>query len=171
MSCFSCICGDKAASLQYMCSLLGLPSSRRVGACSCAQQWERHVTTNLQQCGPLLQHCLVCGMLRQGVWRLQGSRVTRLVKTMMQPREGGSSGDKQPDVAAAAACLGVLVANQPLARGALLQQGALPALLTLLQEGSMAQQSVAANVLFDMTEGRLLHLQALNRSHTVPSTV
>lgn len=87
-------------------------------------------------------------------WRyVQGTRLARLLKTMMQPLEGQSKGDRQPDVAAAAATLGVLVANQPLARGALLQQGALPVLLTMLQQGSMAQQSVAANVLFDVTEG------------------
>lgn len=74
----------------------------------------------------------------------------------MQFKPGQGKGDSQPDVAAAAATLGVLVANQPLAQGALLQLEALPALLALLQEGSMAQQSVAANVLFDMTEGTIL---------------
>lgn len=72
---------------------------------------------------------------------------------MMQFKPGQGRSDCQPDVAAAAATLGVLVANQPLAQGALLQQEALPALLHLLQQGSMSQQSVAANVLFDMTEG------------------
>lgn len=72
---------------------------------------------------------------------------------MKQGMEG--KGGPQADVGAAAAALGVLVAHQPLARGALLQQGALPCLTVLLKEGSLAEQSIAANVLFDMTEGTL----------------
>ena len=58
-----------------------------------------------------------------------------------------------PDVAAAAAAVGLLVAQQPAARAGLLHLRGLKPLLALLHHGSLAEQSVAANVLFDMSQG------------------
>ena len=66
-------------------------------------------------------------------------------------RQAGSS--KRPDVAAAGAAVGLLVAQQAAAREGLLQLGGLKPLLAMLHQGTLAEQSVAANVLFDMEQG------------------
>ncbi len=59
----------------------------------------------------------------------------------------------RPDVAAAGAAIGLLVAQQSAARVGLLQLGGLKPLLAMLHQGTLAEQSVSANVLFDMSQG------------------
>ena len=61
----------------------------------------------------------------------------------------------RPDVAAAAAAVGLLVSQQPAARAALMQLRGLKPLLAMLHQGSLPQQSVASNALIDMSQGDL----------------
>lgn len=79
-------------------------------------------------------------------------RLSKLVRLMSSNfRQAGSS--KRPDVAAAGAAVGLLVAQQATAREGLLQLGGLKPLMAMLHQGTLAEQSVAANVLFDMEQG------------------
>ncbi|KAL0052266.1 hypothetical protein WJX82_010974 [Trebouxia sp. C0006] len=79
----------------------------------------------------------------------------------------------RPDVAAAGAAIGLLVAQQSAARVGLLQLGGLKPLLAMLHQGTLAEQSVSANVLFDMSQGseeaaRLIQVQGVTeRVHSL----
>lgn len=83
-------------------------------------------------------------------------RLSKLMRLIAGSKCGDAKHGSQPDVAAAAAAVGLLVAQQPAARAGLLQLRGLKPLLALLHQGSLAEQSVAANVLFDMSQGTLL---------------
>lgn len=84
-------------------------------------------------------------------WPLQ--RLSKLVRLIAGGKGSDANQGSRPDVAAAAAAVGLLVAQQPDARAGLLQLRGLKPLLALLHQGSLAEQSVAANVLFDMSQG------------------
>ena len=87
-------------------------------------------------------------------------RLSKLVRLVAGAKTGNAVTGSCPDVAAAAAAIGLLVAQQPAARAGLLQLRGLQPLLTLLHQGTLAEQSVAANVLFDMLQGTLSHCHA-----------
>ena len=79
-------------------------------------------------------------------------RLSKLVRLLLcNFKQAGSV--NRPDVAAAGAAIGLLVAQQTAARTGLLQLGGLKPLLAMLHQGTLAEQSVAANVLFDMSQG------------------
>ena len=80
---------------------------------------------------------------------------------MAGAKTGNAATGSCPDVAAAAAAIGLLVAQQSAARAGLLQLRGLKPLLTLLHQGTLAEQSVAANVLFDMIQGTFCHCNAI----------
>ena len=81
-------------------------------------------------------------------------RLSKLIKLLLTDfKQAGCGG--RPDVAAAGAAIGLLVAQQAAARAGLLQLGGLKPLLAILHQGTLAEQSVAANVLFDMSQGNL----------------
>ncbi len=78
-------------------------------------------------------------------------RLSKLVRLLSSNFK--QAGSAQTDVAAAGAAIGLLAAQQATARAGLLQLGGLKPLLALLHQGTLAEQSVAANVLFDMSQG------------------
>ena len=80
-------------------------------------------------------------------------RLSKVVRLIAGGKYSDANQGSPPDVAAAAAAVGLLVAQQPAARAGLLQLRGLKPLLALLHHGSLAEQSVAANVLFDMSQG------------------
>ena len=83
-------------------------------------------------------------------------RLSKLVRLIAGGKCIDANQGSRPDVAAAAAAVGLLVAQQPGARAGLLQLRGLKPLLAVLHQGSLAEQSVAANVLFDMSQGTYL---------------
>lgn len=82
-------------------------------------------------------------------------RLSKLVRLIGGSKGGDAIQGNRPDVAAAAAAVGLLVSQQPAARAALMQLRGLKPLLAMLHQGSLAEQSVAANVLFDLSQGGL----------------
>lgn len=79
-------------------------------------------------------------------------RLSKLMRLLLcNFKQAGSV--NRPDVAAAGAAIGLLVAQQSAARVGLLQLGGLKPLLAMLHQGTLAEQSVSANVLFDMSQG------------------
>ncbi|KAL3158344.1 hypothetical protein ABBQ38_010583 [Trebouxia sp. C0009 RCD-2024] len=80
-------------------------------------------------------------------------RLSKLVRLIGGSKGGDAIQGNRPDVAAAAAAVGLLVSQQPAARAALMQLRGLKPLLAMLHQGSLAEQSVAANVLFDLSQG------------------
>ncbi|DBA83344.1 TPA: hypothetical protein ACH3X2_006497 [Trebouxia sp. C0005] len=99
-------------------------------------------------------------------------RISKLMRLLLcNFKQAGSV--NRPDVAAAGAAIGLLVAQQSAARVGLLQLGGLKPLLAMLHQGTLAEQSVSANVLFDMSQGseeaaRLIQAQGVTeRVHSL----
>lgn len=99
-------------------------------------------------------------------------RLSKLMRLLLcNFKQAGSV--NRPDVAAAGAAIGLLVAQQSAARVGLLQLGGLKPLLAMLHQGTLAEQSVSANVLFDMSQGseeaaRLIQAQGVTeRVHSL----
>lgn len=95
-------------------------------------------------------------------------RLSKLVRVIAGAKCGEAGQCRRPDVAAAAAAVGLLVAQQPAARAGLLQLRGLKPLLALLHQGSLAEQSVAANVLFDMSQGTHSPCSTWPTTHCAP---
>ena len=109
----------------------------------------------------------VAGVTQLGSRAMIGvQRLSKLVRLVAGTNPGNAVTSNRPDVAAAAAAIGLLVAQQAPARSGLLQLRGLKPLVTLLHHGTLAEQSVAANVLFDMSQGQLssLHISSLLRN-------